>query len=507
MKKISTIFITALLFCLTGCTRGKVVEDVDPQEQDNATYLASFDDGTGSVGIIEKNRYELNKNSENPREALTNQLMIDIGYAYFLKNKNKTAQQHYITNANEFISILKSDAEVNANASGISFDEAFQKILDEHNAKNEVELRHNFIGEEVFSELEKDYIDAHMQELTRDWFNIDSNGKFYSEIHYPNFPYDLSHIFINFQKEDPTNLSQATIEKIANIYNALAYERLSFEHVALMYSTDEGSKHNYGELGIMTIETDFIPEFKFGVYLADYILRRDSFDKVDEKIFSYLCQGSDNQECASNEQLHVASFEVFENLVGNPNAQELLNKYVLINRPFYIVDRSMVSGILDANAPQGAFKNNILVDSNGYNVIGLYSSVGLHFVKIKKTPFDFRQTNPSLEKYYSVYRPAEGQIDPDTFIGSGMSQTMTNLFNKYYNLKDSVVSNCVDSKYRLLDSIIDDLKYVTFSDEVERTISTAYREKHDSCLVDAYDSKFKNLRSEWDSYFFPGETK
>lgn len=507
MKKINTIFTTALLFCLTGCTTGKVVDDVDPQEQDNATYLASFDDGTGSVGIIEKNRYDLNKDSENPREALTNQLMIDIGYAYFLKNKTRNPQQYYTNGVDQVISIFKANAEANAKASGISFDEAFKEFLDEYNAENEVELRHNLIGEEVFNEREKDYIEAHMQELTREWINIDPNGKFYSEIHYPNFPYDLSHIFINFQKEDPTNLSQATIEKIANVYNALAYERLSFEQVARMYSTDEPSKYNGGELGIMTIETDFIPEFKFGVYLADYILRRDTFDKVDEKIFSYLCQGSGNEECASDEQLHVASFEVFENLVENPNAQELLNKYVLINRPFYIVDRSMVSGILDANAPQGAFKNNILVDSNGYNVIGLYSSLGLHFVKIKKSPFDFRQTNPSLEKYYSVYRPAEGQNDPDTFIGSGMSYDITTLMNKYYNLKGSVVSNCSDSKYRLLDSVIDDLKYVTFSDEVERTIRTAYREKHDSCLVGAFDSKFKNLISEWDSFFFPGETK
>lgn len=495
MKKISTIFTTALLFCLTGCTTGKVVDDVDPQEQDNATYLASFDDGTGSVGIIEKNRYDLNKDSENPKEALTNQLTIDIGYAYFLKNKTRNPQQYYTNGADEVISNFKANAE------------AFQKILDEYNAETEVELRHNLIGEEVFSELEKDYIEAHMQELTREWINIDPNGKFYSQIRYPNFPYDLSHIFINFQQEDPTNLSQATIEKIANVYNALAYERLSFEQVARMYSTDEASKYNGGELGIMTIETGFIPEFKFGVYLADYILRRDTFDKVDEKIFSYLCQGSDNEEYASNEQLHVASFEVFENLVGNPNAQELLNKYVLINRPFYIVDRSMVSGILDANAPKGAFKNNILVDSNGYNVIGLYSSLGLHFVKIKKSPLDFRQTNPSLEKYYSVYRPVNVQIDPDTFIGSGTSYDITSLMNKYYNLKDSVVSNCVDSKYRLLDYIIDDLKYVTFNDEVERRISNSYRDKHDSCLIDAYDSKFKNLISEWDSFFFSGETK
>lgn len=233
---------------------------------------------------------------EYTHEVSGTKTMFDTVYElivrnYFTQDGQKSNLADDKKKADNELSGLKSDANTKANTNKTSYNEEFEKILDENGVDSEEELRNKLEYKYMKSDFEDQFYKNYLNDdknnpngNLRDGFKIgDQNYEGYLE---QKIPYHVKHILVKVSasngsfyngeitKDEAIKLSK-TVELLAN------GGQWDFGSVANLLSDDTSSKTNYGDLGIMDKDTSYINEFKLGIYAYDSFYNNDTSANKD----------------------------------------------------------------------------------------------------------------------------------------------------------------------------------------------------------------------------------
>lgn len=196
---------------------------------------------------------------------------------------------------------LKDQAKTNANSNGTSYQEEFEKLLDGEGVDNVDELLDKKLYEVEKDKYETNYYTQQNLNAIRDgekWKGLQGAEETYGPVTkgyiQEKMPYHVSHILVKLGSASSNEHAQATIsssesQKLSDVIKELAgadnadqsgktkaTDRLTFGNVAYNLSEDDGSAKEYGDLGIMDKDTEFVQEFKLGLYAFDALYNKES---------------------------------------------------------------------------------------------------------------------------------------------------------------------------------------------------------------------------------------
>lgn len=239
---------------------------------------------------------------------------------YFQQPAQANALAQLKTKAQNAVNGIKDQAQSNANTNGTTYQEEFEALLDSNGVDNVDEL----LEKELYK-LEEDqyrtnyYTQANLNAI-RDgtiWENLKTEeaeaefGPVTDGYLKTKMPYHVSHILVDFASAESNNVTEATIsaaesKKLSDVIKELAgadngnnlgtaasAQRLSFGSIAFNLSDDTGSSTNYGDLGIMDLSTEFVPEFKLGVYAYDALYSSAHSDEYAVSVKDNLLPSTD----------------------------------------------------------------------------------------------------------------------------------------------------------------------------------------------------------------------
>ncbi len=214
-----------------------------------------------------------------------------------------------VKEADEKVDAQKQVATDNAKSNGTKFDEEWDKILESYDCETSEDLKQHFLYE-----LEKDAItDWYFKDnqsslmnqylgIGSDWSAIEQGDNFNSV-----YPYHILHVLVKLGA-DASDYARATITadeaaKLWKVVRKLMDGEYTFEEVAYGESEDS-SNTAYGDVGIMSTQTDFYNEFKLGIYAYDALLSKVNAQDANNKLV-YQAFGVDDQAEAVTEVLNV----------------------------------------------------------------------------------------------------------------------------------------------------------------------------------------------------------
>ena len=181
------------------------------------------------------------------------------------------ACEYYVNNEiDDFVEKAKTTASNN----GTSYKEALAEALSGKSVDNLDEYRDKVRYEYLKEKLEEKFYEAQTEQLLDEY--IDTV-----------LPYHVSHVLVNVSA-DSNSFADAKISSSEALKLASVVERLagvsykdasafsiieSFGKVANETSDDNGSRENYGDLGIMSTKTSFVNEFQLGIYAYESLMK------------------------------------------------------------------------------------------------------------------------------------------------------------------------------------------------------------------------------------------
>lgn len=215
---------------------------------------------------------------------------------YFQQPAQANALAQLKTKAQNAVNGIKDQAQSNANTNGTSYQQEFEALLDSNGVDNVDELLEKELYDLEEEQYRTNYYTQANLNAIRDgtiWENLKTEeaeaefGPVTDGYLKTKMPYHVSHILVDFASAESNNVTEATIsaaesKKLSDVIKELAgadngnnlgtsvsAQRLSFGSIAFNLSDDTTSSTNYGDLGIMDLSTEFVPEFKLGVYAYD----------------------------------------------------------------------------------------------------------------------------------------------------------------------------------------------------------------------------------------------
>ena len=424
----------------------------------------------------------------------------------FEQSSQATKRNDIYNKAKRDVESTKEKARSNAENGG-SYDEELKALLKSDGVENLKELEEKKAYEHMQVELKDQFFDGGTgswapnawKELVvgeRDELGnlvTDVNGEpTYAGYLNERLPYHVRHILIkvgagrnaindaSITKDDAIRLGSA----ITSLANRAEYE--SFGRLARQISEDEGSAKEFGDLKIMDAKTQFVNEFKLGVYAFEGIYNQNH--DADAKAKLNIPSGAKNffenlglvevpYEAALN-MIEVADVE--KDALGN-EVNDGLAKYfprnVYFNKYFNrhnvavitptSVDPNSNNGLANAayeglqgfTAVDELGGKKVLTDEKG-NVILMVRAgsnggyEGIHFISIERSALVDLEDGVSLEEYYTIKLPGDanypkaGDADKDTFVNFFRQDT-----SSYKNRADYVKQQIKGFDPRISDRI------------------------------------------------------
>ena len=172
----------------------------------------------------------------------------------------------------------KEKARKNADTNGTSYDEEFNTILSSVDCEDEEELLEYHTYQRESTEFEEGFYEKNTAHL-RD--SVPTEGDKYDGYLHKKLPYHVRHILVKTEGESSStnywnsSITEKDARKLNNVVTLLA-NKASFGQIASEYSEDAGSKANYGDLGIMDLDTSFVNPFKLGIYAYENLYNGDA---------------------------------------------------------------------------------------------------------------------------------------------------------------------------------------------------------------------------------------
>ena len=183
---------------------------------------------------------------------------------------------------NNSIEDFYDKCEDTANTNGTTKSEEVENSLDDLGFKDIDELRDSYYLKEKQTKAEDEY-------YSNDRYETDFIPSFVADT----APYHIKHILVKVDASSSERyhavISEDDAKDLSNVVERLATGE-DFGVVAQTKSEDDGSAKNFGDTGIMSTKTNFVSEFKYGVYTYDAMFNPDldatARQKVVDKTFA-----------------------------------------------------------------------------------------------------------------------------------------------------------------------------------------------------------------------------
>lgn len=399
---------------------------------------------------------------------------------------------------------VKETARTNANTNGTNYNDELQTLLDSYNVEDLEELQDYFAYRTMKQEVE----DRFFEDNQESFLSGDGFGPGYLN---ERLPYHVKHILVKVSAagSDLYNgrITEAEAKKLYAVANRLSLQKNgeTFGEIAREMSED-GSKEQFGDLGIMSKATSFVNEFKLGVYAFDSVFNeinevQENAGKLNvpaDAIGAFQAIGLGEIPFHAFESLNDYA-DVTRDVNGNPvnnNDTMYFPRNIIFNKYF---NRHNISVITPAKLEEGesydfdGFRqvpelddDTVLTDENGKVILVVRAGTGsgesgyqgIHFIVVERSALVNIQNGVSLEDYYTTeipgnpdYPQSEGE-DLVTFVNFNVTTT-ANYKTRSETVKSEIRNFDRFFNFRMLEQLIDEQE-VTFVDETLENAVLSY---------------------------------
>ena len=268
----------------------------------NEGVVLSYTDAAGKVtNYTAEELFGSYMNSSSAASTAFNKVQEVLIRKFYEEPSQAAALAELKTKAQKKVSGLKDQAETNAKNNGTKYQEEFEKLLDSAGVDNVDQLLDQKLYEEEKDKYTTDYYTQQNLDAIRDgkkWEGLEGSEDTYGPVTKgylkDKMPYHVSHILVKLASASSNEHAQATIsssesKKLSDVVKELAgadstdetgkttsKDRLTFGNIAYNLSEDDGSAKEYGDLKIMDKDTEFVQEFKLGLYAVDAIYNKQA---------------------------------------------------------------------------------------------------------------------------------------------------------------------------------------------------------------------------------------
>jgi len=343
---------------------------------------------------------------------------------------------------------VKEEANSKATTNGTNYYDEFSALCENtYHVDDEAGLYQYFLYQLEEEEAKDFYFKDNLDTLTDEYigFEYDEEAGTWKPVsdskHDATYPYHIKHILIKLDAAASDyatgEISSENASKLTTVYQALAKGTSTFGEVAGNWS-DDGSKSEYGDAGIMSTSTTFVKEFKLGTYAFDALyntldgdssltksnyfgLNKQYRDEVDGSAQPVSMADKMNEfglrkvnfavfnrfEACKDEQTSEDGLTVNDGAVKYYPRNIYFNQFLNDHAPFIIVDDGTDLGdgvaYADEDKPtlltqpgkagfrevfvDGAVRK-VLTDELGRIIFCVRSEFGIHFLVAQRTPFE-----------------------------------------------------------------------------------------------------------------------
>ena len=281
-----TSFIGAL--ALTAC------DNSTPAVTKSKSSIVNFIGYNGKTDKIEINVDELYSEYSNSKEGTTlyyNAILEALTrYEYPLISAQDAELKSYArieSEAKDKVKAMQQTAKDNAKNNGTDYDEEWDKILKNNDVKSTKALKLKYIYDLEKEALGDWYYKAHSETkegvsglreqylgVNSDWEAVTGKTENVDSV----YPYHILHILVKLSadKSDYTRgtITEAEATKLWQVVRMLLDSKFTWAEVAKL--SDDTSKDDFGDVGLMSTNTSFYNEFKLGIYAYDAILSQNN---------------------------------------------------------------------------------------------------------------------------------------------------------------------------------------------------------------------------------------
>ncbi|MEY3692139.1 MAG: hypothetical protein RLZZ388_310, partial [Bacillota bacterium] len=481
-------FALATLVTLSACS--------NPVTENSDGYLITMKDKDGNstgytadqlFGNYRDNEFGVSKFVESVTElVIRNQINQEDAETQALKAE-------ILRKADISVDGVKETARNNASTNGTNYNDELNTLLESYNVEDLEELKDYFAYRTMKQEVEDRYFDENLSSFVVG----DEFGPGYLN---ERLPYHVKHILVKVSAAGADlyngRITEAEAKKLYAVANRLAIQRNgeTFGEVAREMSED-GSKEQFGDLGIMSKATSFVNEFKLGIYAYESVFnqnpevleKRDQLN-VPESALEYF----DDLGLATIPFHAFVSLDQYANVTKDVNGNPVNNndalyypRNIIFNQYF---NRHNIAVVTPESLGGGDYNydgfrtvpelNNqrVLTDENGKVILVVRAGTGsgdsgyqgIHFIVVERSALIDVQNGVSLEDYYTTeipgtpnYPTADGE-DLVTFVNYNVSTTAN------YKTRAETVTNEIRNfdrffNFRMLEQLIAEQE-VTFVD-------------------------------------------
>lgn len=476
-----------------------------------------------TIDVITNDVYEQYRYTDDGITRFYNSIMEVLIRYQFQENTIPGIKTYseIVTDAENNVRSAKSDARDTAETNSTSYDEEWEAYLETQGVENEEELKELFIYNLEKEEIEDWYANENEDALKAEYIGVSDTGEAVESDSSAGLPYHIRHVLVS-TSGDATDFTRSTItadeaKKLATVVKEFVDGKISFGQVAYTSSDDDGSASNYGDVGIMDLTTEFVNEFKLGIYAYDGILSRQNRNATINNGLGLNDEFNDSTVGVTIDSIGLtyvpyAAFEAIgeyaedekddAGLVVNDGYQASYprniywNKYINLHNPFVIsnnaLNESDINGqggsyitVTDASEGHSGWRyvegvcedqnQRVLTDEQGRVIIGVRSEHGIHFMIMQKSIYEFtaggeNSQNVSLSEYYTTAVPSDA--DYPVYV-SGETSTPKNTYVNYLHTDDQSIlkdrATAVKNKIETFDSTYEYRLYEYF---VEQNVIT-----------------------------------
>lgn len=424
-----------MLLSLVSC-------DVTATPKENV--LIEFGDGKVVVTADEVfNKYLETKEGV---EAVYEQINDAVArWTMYTDSANASKKEELISEAEAEVDDVKAEAENNAKTNKTNYDDELETLLKNNGADDLEELQVIFENKKFRSYLTDKFYDDFLEDLKEggeikindtDSIQVDS---YINDV----LPYHVKHILVKVSAGE-ANYTTSTISETESVelyqaINSLGYDtETSFGIKANNISDDTGSAADYGDLGIMSINTSYVNEFKLGIYAYDTLFNNDvnksgsTLDKVNNFLLNDDEATKDYKEYLTNHGLNFIPSGVAELLYNN--------RKVTLDK-----NNEKVNDGKEQYYPRNILWNEYL---NKHEVSFIeYGKASFKDTAIAGKDADFLRNN---NEFINIDVPTNPTVDADGFVLDGSKTTNYKAFEfKKYNADGT--ENGTEKHYILTD--------------------------------------------------------
>ena len=311
-----------MLLSLVSC-------DVTATPKDN--ILVEFSDGSVVVTADEVfNKYLQTKDGV---EAVYEQINDAVArWTMYSTTSGVSAgkRDELISEAKAEVDDVKAEAENNANTNKTSYDDELETLLKNNGADDLEELQVVFENKKFRSYLKDKFFDDFLDQLKEGGeIKVDDTQSIEVDSYIDDvLPYHVKHILVKVSA-GASNYTTSTITETESVelyqaINTLGYNTTtSFGLKASNLSDDTGSAADYGDLGIMSINTSYVNEFKLGIYAYDTLFNSGvnksgtTLDKVNNFLLNDDAETEDYKKYLQNHGLNFIPSGIADLLYAN----------------------------------------------------------------------------------------------------------------------------------------------------------------------------------------------